>query len=74
MAILWCSLFVVLAALLEHNAAFIRKYGISPVMALMVLGIIRLFIPIEPGHSIVVGSAVTVLLSAMASRRSKFDM
>jgi len=56
MAILWCSLFVLLAALLEHNSAFIRKYGIAPVMAVMVLGIARLAIPVEPSNSKVIGS------------------
>ena len=56
MAILWCSLFVLLAALLEHDSVFIRKYGITPVIALMALSITRLAIPIEPPHSKVIGS------------------
>lgn len=60
MAILWCSLFVLLAALLEHDSTFIQKYGMTPVMAVMVLGIARLAIPVEPPHSKVIGSNTVI--------------
>jgi len=60
MAILWCSLFVLLAALIEHDFTFVRKYGIMPVLAVMTLAIARFAIPIEPSHSIVVGSDMVI--------------
>ena len=60
MAILWCSLFVLLAAFIEHDFTFVREYGIMPVIAVMTLAIARFAIPIEPSHSIVVGSDMVI--------------
>lgn len=46
-SVFWLSLSIIVCALLKRKGSFINKYGITPLIVLLCLGIARFFIPVE---------------------------
>ena len=47
MSLLWSSLCIVIFCLLRRNYAFIQKYGVFPLLVVLLLSLFRFFVPIE---------------------------
>ncbi len=47
MSLVWSSLCIVIFCLLRRNYNFIQKYGVFPLIAVLLLGLFRFFVPIE---------------------------
>lgn len=56
MSMAWCSIFILFGTILRRKEGFVLKYGVNFILLIMVVGIIRLFLPIEPQFSYVIMS------------------
>lgn len=56
MSLVWCSIFILFGTILRRKEGFVLKYGVNFILLIMVVGIFRLFLPIEPQFSFVIMS------------------
>lgn len=56
MSLLWSSLCIIIFCLLRRNYAFIQKYGVFPLIVVLLLGLFRFFVPIELPYTKVIYS------------------
>lgn len=56
MSLFWCSIFILFSTILRHKKGYVLKNGVNLILLIMAIGIIRLFIPIEPKFSAVIRS------------------
>ena len=54
MSLLWSSLCIVIFCLLRSNYAFIQKYGVFPLLVVLLLSLFRFFVPIEMPYTKVI--------------------
>ncbi|MEA4895792.1 MAG: M56 family metallopeptidase [Oscillospiraceae bacterium] len=57
MSLFWCSIFILFSTILRHKKGYVLKNGVNLILLIMAIGIIRLFIPIEPKFSTVIRSS-----------------
>lgn len=55
-SLFWCSVFILFSIVLWKTKRFVLKYGVNFILVIMLIGIIRLFIPIELKSSAVIHS------------------
>lgn len=60
MALLWCSIFVLIGTILRHKPGFVLKYGINFIMLIMVLAVIRMLLPFEMSFALVIPSNLAI--------------
>lgn len=56
MSLAWCSIFILFGTILRRKEGFVLKYGVNFILLIMVVGIIRLFLPIDSQFSFVIMS------------------
>lgn len=56
MSLVWCSIFILFSTILRRKKGFVLKYGVNFILLIMIVGIVRLFLPIEPQFSVVIVS------------------
>jgi len=56
MSLVWCSIFILFGTILRRKKGFVLKYGVNFILLIMIVGIVRLFLPIEPQFSVVIVS------------------
>lgn len=54
MSLIWCSIFLLFAAILRRKTDFVLKYGVSFILLILIIGIARLLLPFEPHFAIVI--------------------
>ena len=60
MSLFWCSIFILFSTILRHKKGYVLKNGVNLILLIMAIGIIRLFIPIEPKFSAIIRSSTVM--------------
>jgi len=74
MSLFWCSIFILFSTILRHKKGFVLKNGVNLILLIMAVGILRLFVPIEPKFSTVIHSDTIMPFLQQFLRKEVFQL